>query len=89
MTKNYVLKPIYSDENECINDTLSMDMLLERIEKMAEVHNLLLDRLNIQNGYEGLAPVSLQEASQCANCSRLDHIEIDCPVMAVKGVRHV
>ena len=23
MTKNYVLKPIYNDENECINDTLS------------------------------------------------------------------
>ena len=24
MTKNYVLKPIYNDENECINDTLSI-----------------------------------------------------------------
>ena len=24
MTKNYVLKPIYNDENECINDTLSL-----------------------------------------------------------------
>ena len=23
MTKNYVLKPIYNDENECIKDTLS------------------------------------------------------------------
>ena len=23
MTKNYVIKPIYNDENECINDTLS------------------------------------------------------------------
>ena len=23
MTKNYVLKTIYNDENECINDTLS------------------------------------------------------------------
>ena len=23
MTKNYVLKPIYNDENECINNTLS------------------------------------------------------------------
>ena len=31
-------------------------MLLERINKMAEVQNLLLDRLNIRNGYEGLAP---------------------------------
>ena len=35
-------------------------MLLERIDKMAEVQNLLLDRLNIHNGSEGLAPVSLQ-----------------------------
>ena len=34
-------------------------MLLERIDKMAEVQNLLLDRLNIRNGSEGLAPVSL------------------------------
>ena len=45
-------------------------MLLERIDKMAEVQNLLLDRLNIRNGSEGLAPVSLQEASPCATCSR-------------------
>ena len=34
-------------------------MLLERIEKMAKVKNLLLDRLNIHNGSEELAPVSL------------------------------
>ena len=27
MTKNYVLKPIYNDENECITDTLSMSMV--------------------------------------------------------------
>ena len=31
-------------------------MLLERIDKMAEVQNFLLDRLNIRNGCEGLAP---------------------------------
>ena len=24
INKNYVLKPIYNDENECINDTLSV-----------------------------------------------------------------
>ena len=34
-------------------------MLLERIDQMAEVQNLLLDRLNICKGSEGLAPVSL------------------------------
>ena len=60
-------------------------MLLERINKMTEVQNLLLDRLNIHNGSEGLAPVSLQEALPCANCSRFNHIKLDCPVMAIQG----
>ena len=60
-------------------------MLLERIDKMAKVQNLLLDRLNIRNGSEGRAPVSLQEASPCATCSRFDHVELDCPVMAIQG----
>ena len=60
-------------------------MLLERIDKMAEVQNLLLDRLNICNSSEGLAPVSLQEASSCSNCSRFNHIKLDCPVMAIQG----
>ena len=27
ITKNYVLKPIYNDENECINDTLSCHLM--------------------------------------------------------------
>ena len=58
-------------------------MLLERIDKMVEVQNLLLDRLNICNGSEGLIPVSLQEASPCMTCSRFDHVELDCPVMAI------
>ena len=62
-----------------------MGMLLERIDKMAEVQNLLLYRPNIRNGFEGLAPVSLQEASPCATCSRFDHVELDCPVMAIQG----
>ena len=60
-------------------------MLLERMDKMAEVQNLLLDRLNIRNGSEGLAPVSLQEVSPCATCSRFDHVKLDCPVMAIQG----
>ena len=60
-------------------------MLLERIDKMAEVKNSLLDLLNICNGSEGLTPVSLHEASLCPNCSRFDHIELDCPVMAIQG----
>ena len=60
-------------------------MLLEKINKMAEVQNLLLDRLNIRNGSEGLAPVSLQETSPCVNCSILDHIKLDCLIMAIQG----
>ena len=34
-------------------------MLLERIDKMAEVQNILLDRLHMCNGSKGLAPVAL------------------------------
>ena len=45
--------------------SVEMGMLLERIDKMAEVQNLLLDRINIRNGSEGLAPFSLQEVSPC------------------------
>ena len=60
-------------------------MLLERIDKMAEVQNLLLNWLNIRNGSEGLAPISLQETLPCANCSRFDHVELDFPVMEIQG----
>ena len=59
--------------------------MLSGTEKMVEVENILLDWLNIRNGFEGLALVSLQEASPCANCSRFNHIELDCPVMQIQG----
>ena len=49
-------------------------MLLDGIEKMAEVQNLLLDRHNIRNDSDGLASASLQEASPCATRSRFDHV---------------
>ena len=62
-----------------------MGMPLERIDKMVEVHNLLLDRLNICNDSKGLAPVLLQEELPCATCSRFDHVELDCPVMVIEG----
>ena len=80
-------KPFGRGEMPKIIDAKSAEtgMLLERIDKMVEVQNLLLDRLNIRNGSEGLAPVSLQEALSCINCSRFDHIELDCPVMAIQG----
>ena len=60
-------------------------MLLEKIDKMMEVQNLLLDRFHIRNGCEGFAPVAPQEASPCAHYSRLDHVEMDCPIMAIQG----
>ena len=60
-------------------------MLLEIIDKMTEVQNLLLHRLNIRNGSKGLALVSLQEVSPCATCSIFDHVELDCPMMAIQG----
>ena len=60
-------------------------MLLKKIHKMAEVQNLLLDRFHIRNGSEGLAPVALQDASPCTHRSRLDHVEMDCPIMAIQG----
>ena len=60
-------------------------ILLKKVNKMVEVENLLLDRLNIHNSSEGLAPISLQEASSCANCSRFDNVELDCPIMVIQG----
>ena len=70
-----------------LNNAKSVEtgMLLERIEKVKEVQNLLLDRLDICNGFERLEPISLKEPSPCDNCSRLDHIKLDCPIMAVQG----
>ena len=80
-------KPFGRGEMPKMIDAKSQEtrMLLGRIDKMVEVQNLLLDRLNIRNGSQGLAPVLLQEASPCTNCSRFDHIELDCPVMAIQG----
>ena len=60
-------------------------MQLEKIDKMVEVQNLLFDWFHIRNGSKGLAPVALQGASPCAHCSRLDHVEIDCPIMPIQG----
>ena len=38
--------------------SVEIGMLLEKIDKMVEVHNLVLDRFHIRNGSEGLAPVA-------------------------------
>ena len=65
--------------------SVETDMLLEKINKMAEVQNLLLDQFHIHNGSEGLAPIALQEVSPCTHCSCLDHVRMDCPIMAIQG----
>ena len=65
--------------------TAETGMLLERIDKMVKVQNFFLDRLKLHNGSEGIAPVSLQEASLCANYSRFDHIKLDFPVITIQG----
>ena len=65
--------------------SVERSMLLEKIDKMAEVLNLLFDRFHMPNGSKGLATFALQEASPCAHCSRLDHVEMDCPIMAIQG----
>ena len=65
--------------------SIETGMLLEKIDKMAKIQNLLLDRFHIRNGSEGLVPVVLQGASPYAHCSRLDHVEMDFPIMAIQG----
>ena len=84
-----VAKPFGRDVTlkEILIDVKSVDtsMLLERIDKMAEDQNLLLDWLHIHNSSEGLKPVAPREVSPCAHCSRLDHVELDCPIMAIQG----
>ena len=52
-------------------------MLLERIDKM-------MNKVNICNVSKGLTPVSLQEVSRRANCSRFDHVKLDFLVMAIQ-----
>ena len=47
--------------------------LWERMEKITEIQNLLIDRLNVKNGNEGLAPEPAEGVSACAHCSSLEH----------------
>ena len=44
-----------------------------------------MDSLKIRLGSDGLAPVSHVDVSLCLHCSSFEHIELDCPVMAIKG----
>ena len=60
-------------------------MLFDKIEKLTEAQNLIMDSLKIRPGSDGLAPVSHVNVSPCSHCSSFEHVELDCPVMAIQG----
>ena len=60
-------------------------MLLDKIEKLTEAQNLIMDSLKIRPGSDGLTPVSHSNVSPYSRCSNVEHVELDCPVMAIQG----
>ena len=44
-----------------------------------------MDLLKIRRGSNGLALVSHVDISPCLHCSSFEHVELDCPVMAIQG----
>ena len=60
-------------------------MLLDKIEKLTEAQNLIMDSLKIRPGSDGLTPVSHVDVSPCSHCSSFEHVKLDCPVMAIEG----
>ena len=60
-------------------------MLLDKIEKLTEAHNLIMDSLKIRPGSDGFTLVSHIDVSPCSHCSSFEHVELDCPVMAIQG----
>ena len=54
------------------------DMLLDKIEKLTEAQNFIMDLLKIRQGSDGLAPVSQINVSLCSHCSSFEHVELDC-----------
>ena len=60
-------------------------MLLDNIEKLSEAQNLIMDSLKIRPGSNGLALVAHSDVSSSSYCSSFEHVELDCPVMAIQG----
>ena len=52
-------------------------MLLDKIEKLTEAQNLIMDSLKVRPGSDGLAPVSHIDVSPCSHCSSFEHVELD------------
>ena len=60
-------------------------ILLDKIEKLKEAQNLIMDSLKIRPGSDGLTPVSHVDVSLCSPCSSFEHVELVCPVMTIQG----
>ena len=60
-------------------------MLLDKIEKLTEAQNLIMDSLKIRPGSDGLTLVSHVDVSPCSYCSSFERVELDCPVMEIQG----
>ena len=60
-------------------------MLLDKIKKLTEAQNLIMDSFKVRPGSDGLAPVSHVDISPCLHFSSFEHVELDCPVMAIQG----
>ena len=63
-------------------------MLLDKIEKLTEAQILIMYLLKIRSGSDGLAPIACSDVSQCSHGSSFEHVELDCPVMAVRRREH-
>ena len=44
-----------------------------------------MDSLKILPGSDGLGLVSQIDVSPCSHCSSFEHVELDCPLMAIQG----
>ena len=60
-------------------------MLFDKIEKLTEAHNLIMDLLKIRPSSNSLAPLAHINVSSCSHCSSFEHVELDCPVMTIQG----
>ena len=44
-----------------------------------------MDLLKIRSGFEGLALIACSDVAPCLHCSSFEHVELDCPMMAIQG----
>ena len=44
-----------------------------------------MDSLKIRPCSDGLALVSHVDVSSCSHCSSFEHVELDCPMIAIQG----